>query len=139
VLRERISTWGTAGFREPASVEAIRAAEGKLGTPLPDEIRDLLSETNGVEGEYGLGLVWPAERIGDDNARFRSDPTYADLYLPFEGLVFFSDAGNGDQFAMSLRGAGDIYVWNHEDDSRMWVASTVMEFLRRWMTGELQI
>lgn len=61
------------------------------------------------------------------------------MYLPFEGLVFFSDASNGDQFAISLRGPQDIYVWNHEDDSRFWVASTVMDFLRRSMTGELQI
>ena len=104
MLSGQIAAWGTADFRERAAPQSIRAAEAKLGAPLPSELRDLLSETNGVEGEYGLGLVWTAERIGEDNARFRSDPEFTDLYLPFEGLVFFSDAGNGDQFAISLRG-----------------------------------
>jgi hypothetical protein len=139
VLRDQIAAWGAADFRSPATTQAIRAAEAKLGAPLPSELRDLLSETDGVEGEYGLGLVWTAGRIGEDNARFRADPEFADLYLPFEGLVFFSDAGNGDQFAISLRGPQDVYVWNHEDDSRVWVASTVLDFLRRWMTDELTI
>ena len=139
MLREQITDWGTANFHEPATDGAIAAAEAALGTKLPDEILDLLRETDGVDGEYGLALVWPAERIGKENAHFRSDQTFKDLYLPFEGLVFFSDGGNGDQFAISLRGPQDIYVWNHEDDSRTWVASTLVEFLRRWMTGELQI
>ena len=139
MLSEQIAAWGTADFREPATPQSLRAVEAKLGAPLPSELRDLLSETDGIEGEYGLGLVWSAERIGEDNARFRSDPEFADLYLPFEGLVFFADAGNGDQFAASLRGAQDVYMWNHEDDSRVWVASTVLDFLRRWMTNELTI
>lgn len=139
MLTEQIAVWGTADFREPATVEAIQTAEAQLGAPLPRELRELLSETDGVVGEYGLDLVWSADRIGKDNARFRSDPNFSDLYLPFEGLVFFSDAGNGDQFAISLRGARDVFVWNHEDDSRMWVAPTVLDFLRRWMTGELTV
>jgi adenosylcobyric acid synthase len=49
---------------------SLQACEELLGSPLPGELRRLLSETNGVEGEYGLGLVWSAQRIGEDNARF---------------------------------------------------------------------
>ena len=139
MLRDEISAWGTADFREPATPGAVAEAEAKLGAPIPGELRDLLGATDGVVGEYGLEVVWTAKRIGDDNARFRSDPAFAELYLPFEGLVFFADGGNGDQFAISLRGPQDIYVWNHEDDSRTWVASTVMDYLKRWMTGELTI
>jgi len=139
VLREQITAWGLASFREPATRDVIAAAEADLGAPIPDEIRELLGETNGIEGEYGLGLIWPVERIAEDNKRFRSSSEFAELYLPFEGLVFFADAGNGDQFAISMRGPRDIYAWNHEDDSRTWVASTVLDYLRRWMTGELQV
>lgn len=61
VLREEISAWGAAEFHEPATADAIEAAEAYLGAPLPDEIRDLLSETDGIDGEYGLALVWPAK------------------------------------------------------------------------------
>lgn len=127
MLRDQISAWGIAEYREPATQEVVAETEAKLGDPIPGELRELLSSTDGVVGEYGLQLVWTAQRIGDDNARFRSDPAFAELYLPFEGRVFFADAGNGDLFAISLRRARDIYVWNHEDDSRTWVASTVMD------------
>lgn len=136
---ERIAQWGEARFRPGASAEAIRACEGLLGNPLPRELRELLTETDGVEGEYGLGLVWSTERIGEDNRRFRKSRDLGDLYMPFDGLVFFSDAGNGDQFGVSLSGNHEIFVWDHEDDSRRWVAPTIMTFLEDWMTGRLSV
>lgn len=34
--------------------------------------------------------------------------------MPFEPLIFFSEAGNGDLFAISMRGDHEVYVWNHE-------------------------
>jgi hypothetical protein len=136
---EEIGTWGEAHLTEPATVEALRAVETNLGHPLPTELRDLLAETNGISGEYGLGLLWSAERIAADNARFRSSTAFADLYMPFDALVFFADAGNGDQFFMSLRGNNEVYVWNHEDDSRTWVAATVLDYLRDWMQGHVTV
>ena len=139
MLMDDIATWGRVTFRSPATAEAIGSAESALGAPLPEELRELLRETDGIDGEHGLGLLWPAARIGEDNARLRSDPIFGEHYLPFDGLVFFSDAGNGDQFAISMRGPQDVYVWNHEDDSRTWVASTVTEFVRLWLAGELSV
>ncbi|MFF1822137.1 SMI1/KNR4 family protein [Kribbella sp. NPDC058245] len=136
---ERIAQWGQATFRPPAGPEAIEACTAMLGRPLPDDLRDLLVETNGVEGEYGVELMWSAERIAEDNARFRASRDYAESYMPFDGMVFFSDAGNGDQFAVALSGNQEIYVWDHENDSRTWVAPTVMQFLEIWMTGRLPI
>lgn len=139
MLLDRIATWGEAHAGPPATDQQFQACEAALGHPLPGELRSLLLEANGIEGEYGLGLVWPACRIGADNAMFRSNADFAELYMPFEGLVFFSDAGNGDQFAVSLHGNREVYVWNHEDDSRTWVAPTVVRFLEDWMTGRLEI
>ena len=107
-----------------------------MGHRLPDDLRALLSETNGIEGEYGLALLWPTERIATDNVQFRTNADFADLYMPFDGLVFFADAGNGDQFFVSLSGNREVYVWNHEDDSRTWVASTVLRYLEAWMRGQ---
>lgn len=92
-----------------------------------------------MEGEYGLGLVWDVERITKDNTWFRRDADYTELYMPFDPLVFFTDAGNGDQFAVSMHGNQEVYVWNHEDDSRTWVAPTVLQFLEAWMTGRLKV
>ena len=59
--------------------------------------------------------------------------------MPFSGLVFLADAGNGDQFFLSLSGNQEVYVWDHENDSRTWVAPTVLVFLKAWMSGDLAI
>ena len=69
---------------------------------MPDELKALLSESNGVHGEYELGLIWPIERIVKDNLEFRQTPVFRDLYMPFDPLLFFADAGNGDQFAFAI-------------------------------------
>ncbi|MGH3703698.1 MAG: SMI1/KNR4 family protein [Agromyces sp.] len=136
---DEIKHWGEVAFSPPASADAIEACEAKLGHELPVQLRQLLAETNGIEGEYGLGLLWSTDRIADDNAHFRGDDYFRDLYMPFAGLVFFADAGNGDQFAVSLSGNHEVYVWNHEDDSRIWVAPTVMSYLENWITGTLTV
>jgi cell wall assembly regulator SMI1 len=139
MFTERIAEWGEATFREPAGSGLIRTVEQELGHGLPGELRELLAETNGIEGEYGLGLLWRAERIAQDNAHFRTNEELRDLYMPFDGIVFFADAGNGDQFGVSLSGNHEVYVWNHEDDSRVWVAPTILGYLENWMTGRLTV
>ena len=136
---ERIGEWGEAHFREPATPEAIQSVETRLGHRLPDELRELLAETDGIEGEHALGLVWTCERIASDNLLFRTSTDFADLYMPFDGVVFFADAGNGDQFFMSLSGTNEVYVWDHENDSRTWVAATVLRYLHGWMQGDLSV
>lgn len=135
----RIQHWGKASFNAPATGDAIQFCEADLGHRLPPELRRLLAETDGIEGEYGLGLLWSTQRIAEDNTRFRTGADFRRLYMPFSGIVFFADAGNGDQFAVSLSGNNEVYVWNHEDDSRTWVAPTVMRFLEVWMTGTLSV
>ncbi|WP_248581760.1 SMI1/KNR4 family protein [Nocardioides sp. InS609-2] len=139
MLVEQIRQWGEASFSPPATADDVRMCEARLGHDLPDELRRLLAETNGIQGEYGLCLLWSAHRIAEDNARFRESGDFQQLYMPFQGLVFFADAGNGDQFAVALSGNREVFVWDHEDDSRRWVAPTVLRFLEDWMTGALSI
>jgi len=86
-----------------------------------------------------LGLLWDTARIERDNSHFRNDEVFREIYMSFDDLVFFADAGNGDQFGISLRGPQDVFVWNHEDDSRTWVASTPTDYLKRWLSGELKV
>ena len=96
-----------------------------------------------MQGEYGLGLLWSAERIEADNLNFRTFPAFKELYMPFDALLFFGDAGNGDQFAyIVLRREvrrSDIFVWDHETDSRTWVAPSLGVFYDWWFTGKLKI
>ncbi len=106
-------------------------------------LRELLSETDGVLGEYDLPLIWTLSRIVEDNLHFRANANFKTLYMPFDCLLFFSDGGNGDQFAFAIQNGevrrSDIFVWNHEDDSRTWVASNLKSFLTGWITGTLNI
>ena len=131
-------------FSEPVSPGQIIAADSSLGVEMPVVLRELLCETNGVQGEYGLGLVWNLDRIVEDNLMFRQNADFRDLYMPFDHLFFFADAGNGDQFAFPTQADGlihrlDVFVWNHEDDSRSWVASSLKDYLDRWLTGRLKL
>lgn len=130
-------------FQPPASDSEIARITHDLGVQLPDELRETLSESNGVVGEYGLGLLWDGTRICEDNLRFRNSSDFPNLYMPFDNLLFFGDAGNGDQFAFTILRGGvtrsDIFVWNHEDDSRSWIAPSLKTFYEWWLTGKITV
>ena len=87
--------------------------------------------------------MWSTERIQQDNIEFRTTEDFKDLYMPFDSLLFFADAGNGDQFAFTVLNGeirrNDIFVWNHENDSRTWAASNLKQYLEWWLSGKLQI
>jgi hypothetical protein len=131
---------GDLEFHAPATPEALGDAEEKLQTPLPPDLRSLLSETDGLSGEFGLSVVWPTTRVIADNLRFRKD--FSEVYEPFDGLLFFGDAGNGDQFAFRLHGADaaqSVYVWDHETDDRSRLAPYLRTYLNGWLSGSLKV
>jgi hypothetical protein len=126
-----------------ANAERIFSCEQALGLSLPDDLRSLLLVSDGVLGEYKLDLVWPVSRIEGDNISFRSNPDFRELYMPFDSLLFFGDAGNGDQFAFPLQFGearrSDVFVWSHEDDSRSWVAPSLRKYLEWWLSGRIKV
>jgi hypothetical protein len=132
-----------AKFNEPASPDGIQTLEHALGVALPPELRALLIESNGVQGEYSLDLIWPTDRIMQDNLRFRTSVDFKDIYMPFDPLLFFADAGNGDQFAFvildNLVRSHNIFAWNHEDDSRTWVAPSLDRYLEWVANGTISL
>lgn len=128
-------------FAPAATERELKRTERELAA-LPADLYDLLRESNGVNGEDGSGLVWPVEQILADNKTFRTQPDFPELYMPFDCLLFFADAGNGDQFAFRvLRGQIDenVYVWNHENDNRVWVASSFRQYLEWLLTGRIAV
>jgi hypothetical protein len=130
-------------FRAGVADRALHEAERSLGIALPLELRSLLSDTDGVEGEYGLSLVWPLDRIVEDNLRFRSQAVFRKLYMPFDALLFFADAGNGDQFAFCILDGevrrSDVYAWDHEDDSRSWLAGSLRSYIDGQLSGSIRV
>jgi hypothetical protein len=142
--RER---WGAQAneltFCAPASETAVQEIIQKLGPGVPEDLVSVLRESNGVLGPYSLDLVWSAERILRDNLDFRSNREFQALYMSFDSAMFFGDGGNGDQFFFPVLGSGDVrsevFVWNHEDDSRTWVAQTLEIFVMWYLDGTIKI
>ncbi|MER7468894.1 SMI1/KNR4 family protein [Streptomyces sp. NPDC097981] len=119
-------------FRSPAQAAALADAEHRLGRGLPAELRQLLLESNGIIGHTAVDTVWPVGQIVEQNLLFRSDSSFARLYMPFDALLFFGDNGGGDQFAfVQTPQRPDIFVWEHETDSRRWVARDLRDYLGR--------
>ncbi|WP_338057949.1 SMI1/KNR4 family protein [Streptomyces dangxiongensis] len=86
-------------LQEPATPDALTAIEEQLGQPLPAPLRELLTETDGIEANYGTEVIWTAEKILEENLSFRGNEQFRNLYMPFDALMFFGDNGGGDQFA----------------------------------------
>ncbi|MET8863932.1 SMI1/KNR4 family protein [Nonomuraea sp. NPDC004580] len=123
-----------AEFAAPASDEVIDQIERLLGQGVPDELRELLRQTNGVRAEYGSGLVWSVQEIIQGNTEFRHSTDFAELYMPFDQLLFMGDNGGGDQFAYVRNPAGrldEVFVWDHETDERKRVATSLEDYLER--------
>jgi hypothetical protein len=62
--------------------------------------------------------------------------------MSFENVLFFADNGCGDQFCFPIISGEvkkkDIFVWNHEDDSRQWVAPDLLTYFEWSSLGQLK-
>jgi hypothetical protein len=125
-----------------SKADCIRVKD-ELGHGLPQELEDFYSKWHSITGEYGLSVIWPVDRVIEGNLRFRNEEAFHTLYMPFDCCLFFSDAGNGDQFFVPVYRDGStswqVYVWNHETDERKWVAGHIHQFIKGWVNGEISI
>jgi hypothetical protein len=131
-------------FYPPISEQDITLAERELQVRFPQDLKDLLTDTNGVGLHLHLEkppydiligyVIWPVERIVADNTNLRTNNQTSRIYMPFDDFLFFSDAGNGDLFGFSLlkhqESHDQIYRWDHEDDGRICIAHSLKEFIR---------
>lgn len=106
-----------AKLEPPASKEEIIRLLSSFEYPLPVELIDLLMETNGDHDRFPS-----VDGILEANGRLWS----LEDYMPLTSLLFFARNGCGDYYGYAIRGDGtingDIYFWDHEYDSRVWVA-----------------
>lgn len=130
-------------FESPANKSDIENAEKSLNVLLPRQLKECLQEANGIFGEYDLGLVWSLDKVVHTNLDFRQSTNFEELYMSFDSLLFFADAGNGDQFAFPIQAGqirrDDVFVWNHEDDSRFWVAPNLKTYIEWQLTGKINV
>ncbi|WP_142955141.1 SMI1/KNR4 family protein [Bacillus cereus] len=129
-------------LKKPAMTDELTDIQNCLHVELPNELYQLLQEINGVEGEYG-DFIWSTSKIKTENMNMRNIVDFKDLYMPFDCLLFIADGGNGDLFGYSILNGivqrDDIYVWNHENDSRTWVAPSLKTFMEWWENGKITI
>ena len=62
--------------------------------------------------------------------------------MPFDHLLFFADARNGDQFVFPVMADSVIrqdVLWNHNDDSRTCVAPSLAALLKKGLQGWLSV
>lgn len=129
-------------LKNPATKDEFTDIQQCIHVELPNDLYQLLQETNGIAGEYG-DFIWDASKINAENMNMRNIVDFKDLYMPFDCLLFFADGGNGDLFGYSILNgivqSDDIYVWNHENDSRTWIAPSLEIFMEWWESGKITI
>ncbi|GGP77206.1 SMI1/KNR4 family protein [Streptomyces griseoincarnatus] len=129
--RDLIESFPSDESDGPADPSLLDRIESELGQSLPSDLRSFLLESDGLTDEYGTDVVWSAQRILDDNMHFRGDEQFRSLYMPFDSLMFFGDNGGGDQFAfVRVPERNEVFVWDHETDSRNLVSPDLESYLR---------
>ena len=109
-----------ASLFEPASEAEIAQAEKSVGCPFPTNLRDLLSQTNGVLDEWEYGPVRPLSRIVEHTLFMRS----VDLAEEYDGsgvsldtfVTIGTDPGGGLFGFFTDRQEGEgINYFEHEE------------------------
>ncbi len=134
-------------LNEPSSELEVSQISAEFKIELPLELVEFYKETNGIceminKEEIG-DFIWKTERLVEENKACRTNPDFKNLYMPFDCLLFIGDVGNGDNFGYSIQNnriiKTDIFIWNHENDSRVWVAPNLETLVKWWMNGDIEI
>lgn len=143
--RELIQTLDPAAeFAPGATQEQLAALDRALGIELPQDLKELMAETDGAFCDYGQHLIWSTEEMRQRNTAMWTDTSYRSTFMPLNALLFFSDAGvDGICFAFPIiEGAVlpyHIYAWYPIEDSRPCVTTTLKSYLEQWLSGKLKI
>ena len=128
-------------FSPTCSKEKLDDSFAKLEVSPPNELIKLLENTDGFSTDFAITVLSSSD-IVETNLKYWNENFLSDIYMSFNSLLFFAEAGNGDLFAYRILegkvSSNDIYVWNHENDSRVWVASNLKNFIVRSLKDNLE-
>lgn len=131
-------------FAPPVAEARIAQVEANLRVKLPDDLKSLLRETDGVfTTRDQIDLIWSIDRIEQENVELWRSHDYRESYMPLDSLLFFADIGvDGIKFAFGIVGSGahyGIYAWYPIDDGRPWKADTLRRYIEWLQTGKLKV
>lgn len=121
-----------ATLNPPATETQLSNISSTFKLTVPDELEALLKEVNG-DGSTFLST----ELIIKDNLSLRK----LDWCMPLDVFLFFAENGCGDYFGYSIKKNGEIdnniFMWDHESDSRNWVSNGLAHFIERRKNNEI--
>jgi hypothetical protein len=140
-------------FRPPAQIATIESAEHDLGAEFPAELMEILLSADGVEevlthtaGDVVIGwLIWPVSQIVEENRRLRTETPENGNEGAIHDVLFFANAGvDGILFGYDPATATEgrskaIVVWKPLSTTLTAVGYDLEVFLKRWLTGDLQL
>mgnify|MGYP001382772450 FL=1 len=143
---------GKPEFYAATTAANIAAAEAALSASLPDSLRSVLLETNGVMdmmaidgGDWfeSMWLLWKVEEIVEQNRYYRAAGVEGTYERDFASLVFFAGAGtDGILFAFPVEDGNcalRVMVWHPIMDELDELASCLEDFLRGWLTSTISV
>ncbi len=72
----------------------------------------------------------PLQKAVQENQTHRESPDLRGLYMPFNHMLIFGGAGNGDLFFFPVHSDGSlahaVFLWDHESDSRSYFANSFL-------------
>lgn len=124
---------------QPAAAKnAIHKAEVKLNILFPNELKELLSETNGDNF-----LLLPLESIIKDNLDFHSMNTeiIGPELFDFSKFLFFATNGCGDYYGYKIDNSKiestSIFVFEHEEYIARVVAADIAELIKLYYQDQI--
>lgn len=118
-------------FRPPASTVSIQAFEATLGFPLPNELREFLSQCDAVVAMDVHNGYWLGGSAELTRSVSRGDfPRSIKVGEEFVAVAPVGTDGGGNAFLLTA-GDGKVWRWDHENGSLAEVAGSFVALLMR--------
>lgn len=134
-------------FFPGASPDQLNTVERILRLPLPEQLRALLAESNGVLVCFGQHFIWNSDELLQYNQPPWITPDYwrdGRSGQDTQHLLFFGDAGvDGIQFGFPITTDGavieHVFAWYPIGRRQVRKASSLKDYVEGWLSGTLTV